>query len=267
MTGTNLDLADHVAIVAGLETEWAGAIGKSLEQHGARVRLAIPPTTRDEAEAAVADCVNRYGHLDIVIHAGWPRLGASLLDATDDELLAAWRDVVVSSFSLTQAALPRLAARRYGRIVLVTDGAGLLYGHDELAAYDMAMGAATAMMRTLAAEAPADGVATNAVLAVPGRSDVTAVAARDPAVVAAATWLASRRCDVSGRFFAVGQGRMAEIFTCAGRGFQSADPTRFSIEEVRDHWSVALSLGGSIAPVDQVAYNAFRTTVYQATVR
>src|SRR5262249_40853297 len=93
------------------------------------------------------------------------------------------------------------------------------------------------------------------------------VPAQDPSVIAAATWLASGGCDVSGRFFATGQRRMAEIFTCAGRGFQSADPTRFSIEEVRDHLPVALSLDGSIAPADQVAYNAFRTAVYRATVR
>jgi NAD(P)-dependent dehydrogenase (short-subunit alcohol dehydrogenase family) len=202
-----------------------------------------------------------------VVHAGWPRPGPALPDATDDELLTVWRQVVVAAFTLTQAALPRLVSRRYGRVVLVADGAGLLYGHDELAAHDMAMGGVTAMMRTLAAEALADGVATNAVLAVPDIAETAAGPAPDPTVIAAATWLASSRCDVSGRFFAAGQARMAEVFSCAGRGYQSADPARFSIEEVRDHWPAALSLDGSIAPANQVEYNAFRTAVYQATVR
>jgi len=108
-------------------------------------------------------------------------------------------------------------------------------------------------------------VATNAVLAVPG-DGAAAASVEDSTVVAAATWLASPGCDVTGRFFAAGGARMAEVFTWAGRGYQSPDPSSFSIEEVRDNWAAALSPADGIAPVDQVEYNGFRTSVYRATV-
>ncbi|MGI5129819.1 SDR family NAD(P)-dependent oxidoreductase [Pseudonocardia sp. CA-107938] len=265
MTSIDSDLTGHVAIVSGREPERVGRIADQLRQRGATVEV-VAAATRAEAEAAVSRCVAQHSRLDIVVNAGWPRPGPGLLATTDDELLAAWRDVVATAFHLAQAAIPQMVSRGYGRIVEIADAAGLLYAHDgELAAHDMTMGALTAMMRTIAAEAKADGVATNAVLAVP--VDGAAVApVEDSTVVAAATWLAGPRCDVSGRFFAAGGARLAEVFTWAGHGYQSPDPSTLSIEEVRDNWAAALSPADGIAPVDQVEYNGFRTSVYRATV-
>ena len=259
MTSTDADLTGHVAIVSGPGPAWARGIADQLRQRGATVEV-IASATRVEAEAAVSRCMDQHGRLDIVVNAGRPRPGPGLLATTDEELLAAWRDVVATAFHLAQAAIPRMVARGYGRIVEIADGAGLLYAHEgELATHDMTVGALTAMMRTIAAEATADGVATNAVLAVPGDG-------ADSTVVAAAIWLASPGCDVTGRFFAAGGARMAEVFTWAGRGYQSPDPSSFSIEEVRDNWAAALSPADGITPVDQVEYNGFRTSVYRATV-
>lgn len=224
MTSRDLDIGGHVAIVSGLEQQWAGGIAGQLRKRGAIVELIPRAGARADAELVVERCLDQHGRVDILMSAAWPHHGPDLLDTADAHLLAAWRDVVVTAFHLSQAVLPHMASRRYGRIVHVADGAGLIYGHDgDLATYDMTMGALNAMMRAIAADAKADGVAANSVLAVPGPTD-PAIPFTDGTVIAAAAWLAGPGCDVASRYFAAGDGRMSEVLPAWGAATRA--PTR-----------------------------------------
>jgi hypothetical protein len=48
-------------------------------------------------------------------------------------------------------------------------------------------------------------------------------------------YLASRECELTGRIFAAGCGRVADVFIGAARGWYAADRTRSSVEEVAAH--------------------------------
>jgi 3-oxoacyl-[acyl-carrier protein] reductase len=254
-------LSGQIALVSGSDV-----IAEELRHHGATVETVDSAGTAAEADAVVERCLQTHGRLDVVVNAGSPTAGPGFLATTDAELLTAWREVVATAFALARAAVPHMITRGYGRIVEVADGSGLLYAHpDELAVHDMTMGSLTSLWRTIAAEGKTAGVATNAVLAVPGEGEATA-SVKDGTVLAAAGWLASPGCDVTGRFFAAGGARMAEVFTWAGHGYQSPDPGGISIEEVRANWEQAQSPADGIAPADQVEYNGFRTAVYRSAV-
>jgi 3-oxoacyl-[acyl-carrier protein] reductase len=84
--------------------------------------LAIPAdvTQRDAPRLLVEATVERFGGLDILVaNAGGPPV-ARALDVTDDGMLAAVNANMLTSIRLVQAAIPRMRAARWGRIVCIT---------------------------------------------------------------------------------------------------------------------------------------------------
>jgi 3-oxoacyl-[acyl-carrier protein] reductase len=68
-----------------------------------------------------------------------------------------------TAFHLTQAVLPGMVERRYGRIVMVSSVTGPLVTAAGSAAYACAKGALDALMRTVALEHGRDGITVNSV--------------------------------------------------------------------------------------------------------
>jgi 3-oxoacyl-[acyl-carrier protein] reductase len=135
----------------------------------------------DEVRAAAGRVLDRYGRCDVLVHAAaaFDRAG---LDAMD---LTVWRRVqavnVESALLLSQAFVPGMAARGFGRIVFVVSDTVWSPPAADMLAYVTSKGALIALARTLAVGYGTDGIAVTCVG--PGLTDTTAARRGQPAAV------------------------------------------------------------------------------------
>ena len=187
------DLSGRVALVtgAGSDTGIGFAVARLLGELGASV--AVTSTTErihqraadlpargasghvadltDEVQVArvVEDVVERHGGLDIVVNnAGMVSIGSGaesgrLVDMT----LSTWRAGMArnldTAFLVCRAALPRVAARGWGRVVNVTSVTGPVMAMRDEPAYAAAKAAMVGLARSIAVDFGASGVTANAV--------------------------------------------------------------------------------------------------------
>lgn len=271
VTHAATELGKHV--VDGLADLGAAVVANDVrhslraERSGEVTECRADVSTAEGAKAAVDQATSTFGRLDIVVNVPAPCPPTSLEEWNVEELAAQWRDSVASAFNIVQAAWPVQSGQRYGRIVSIGHASGLFSAQERPSAYEVAMGGITALTRVIASEGRDAGIGVNCVLrtgpTVPGPAAPHDAAGLVPLVA----WLSHDACDVSGRFFAVGGSRIAEVSTCAGRGYQCPDPPSFSLENVRDNWVSAKDPAGAIAPSGQADYNAFRVGIYNEAVR
>ena len=77
----------------------------------------------DSAEAVIADAAARFGGPDVlVLNAGGPPPGR-ILDVGDEGWLNAFRLLLLGPLAMARAALPRMSAGGFGRVVFVTSAA------------------------------------------------------------------------------------------------------------------------------------------------
>jgi 3-oxoacyl-[acyl-carrier protein] reductase len=120
-----------------------------------------------------------FGPIDILVNntGGPPYGGAS------NRPLKEWRDsfdeMVVSIIALTDALLPGMRARRFGRIVTVISS-GVMQPIPILAISNSLRAAVVGWSKTLSSEVAADGVTVN--ILVPGRIDTERVRLTDAAI-------------------------------------------------------------------------------------
>jgi short-subunit dehydrogenase len=99
---------------------------KDLESDGIRV-LQLDLTDEDSIEACVKSIIEREGRIDILVNnAGYGSYGA----IEDVPISEARRQFEVNLFGLarlTQAVLPSMRAKRFGRIVNISSIAGKIY--------------------------------------------------------------------------------------------------------------------------------------------
>lgn len=120
-----------------------------------------------DAGRAVAEAVDRFGGLDVLVTcAGADVGGGALADLTPDEWDAGWRANLETCRASTQAALPALIERR-GVVVVVSSVGALSSGPDSIA-YQTAKAALLGFTRSVAVDYGAQGVRINAVC--PGRT-------------------------------------------------------------------------------------------------
>jgi 3-oxoacyl-[acyl-carrier protein] reductase len=114
------------------------------------------------AASAVEQVEQEHGPLDIlVLNAGGPP-PARVLDATDDQWRAAFDLLVLGPLALARAALPGMAARGYGRVVVVTSNA-VRQQQPDLALSVVLRSAATSVAKLLSREYADHGVTVNCV--------------------------------------------------------------------------------------------------------
>jgi 3-oxoacyl-[acyl-carrier protein] reductase len=191
MSEKPFDLAGRAALVTGCGSE-AGigfACARLLARLGARV--AITSTTERieeraaelrakgaEVSAHVADLTDREqafalaeaaGSIDILVNsAGLAQTGVEMpfphfRDLAPEVLQRQLDTTLMTAYNTTQAVLPGMMERRYGRIVMVSSVTGPLVTAPGSAAYATAKGAMDAMMRTIAIEHCRDGITCNSV--------------------------------------------------------------------------------------------------------
>jgi NAD(P)-dependent dehydrogenase (short-subunit alcohol dehydrogenase family) len=129
--------------------------------------------SRDECHAAVSECVEHFGGLDVLTNvAGVLRLG-HVPDVTEEEFRLVFDVNVGGTYWMCQAAIPHLVERR-GNIVNVASNAGLM-GAAYTTVYGASKAAVVNLTRCLAMEFVKAPIRVNAVA--PGGVDTPMTAA------------------------------------------------------------------------------------------
>lgn len=178
---------DRVVLVTGAASGIGRAVAERLAAEGARLFVldvqvealaelegalrakdAVVATRRcdvsheSEVDAAVAECIARFGHLDVLVNV------AAILraDHLHELRTADWERVLAvnltGTFFFCRAALPHLIARR-GNIVNLASTAAI-HGQPYAGAYAASKGGVLALTKTIAIDYAKQGVRANAVL-------------------------------------------------------------------------------------------------------
>ena len=185
-------LAGRVAVVTGASRGIGAAIARRLAKDGlkvalvARTRDAIDGLARElggvaieadvtakgASEAIVAEVRSKLGEIDVLV----PNAGIEAshkLESTTDEVWDALLAVNVTAvFRLCRAAIPAMAARDYGRVIVIASTASL-QGYAYTSAYCASKHAVLGLVRGIAAELARTPVTINAVC--PGFVDTSMV--------------------------------------------------------------------------------------------
>lgn len=140
--------ADRVATQIG-----AGASGFAADVSDAAACQAM-------AEMAMA----RYGRIDILAANAGIFPAAALADMTVAQFDQVLTTNVRSSFLCTQAVLPYMKVRQFGRIILTSSITGPVTGFPGWSHYGASKAAQLGFMRTAALEVARDGITINAVM-------------------------------------------------------------------------------------------------------
>jgi NAD(P)-dependent dehydrogenase (short-subunit alcohol dehydrogenase family) len=197
--------------------------------------------TQAGCRALVEKTLHEYGRVDVLVHNAGRNFGAF------DDIMNVH---VGAAHWLTDSAWPLMTERGYGRIVLTTSAAGLYGdgtgpGPNPKQPYATAKAAVLGLTKALALRGAPAGIKVNAISPTadtrlvplnrsitntsghppPAAATIDWVAANAPArlVAAGALWLMHETCPVSGRIFAVGAGRVGEVFIGVTRGYIAED--------------------------------------------
>ncbi|MFK7942734.1 MAG: SDR family NAD(P)-dependent oxidoreductase [Paracoccaceae bacterium] len=115
---------------------------------------------------ALIELVARTGPVDMAIHAAGGIVGQTpkvLEDVTDDSWRAIQAVNLDGAFYLARAVAPGMQAKRSGRIIVISSGAGLRVSRTGIHSYGTAKTAQIGLVRQLSAELGPHGITVNAV--------------------------------------------------------------------------------------------------------
>lgn len=159
-----------------------------VERYPETVRaLRLDVTKPDEVRAAVADAVNEFGRIDVLVNnAGYGLIGA-IEEATDEQFRHQFETNVFGAVDVMRAVLPQMRVQKSGHILNISSVAGFI-AFPSSAFYTSSKFALEAFSEALAAEAAHLGI------------KVTIV---EPGAF---------RTDFNGRSLAIGENRMQDIY-------------------------------------------------------
>jgi NAD(P)-dependent dehydrogenase (short-subunit alcohol dehydrogenase family) len=224
----------------------------------------------DGTKALIDQALASYGRVDVLVHNAGRNIGDmdSMLDLH-----------VRAGFWLTDAVWPGMVERNFGRIVLTTSASGLYGdgtgpGPNPKQPYATAKAAVIGLTRSLAMRGRPVDIRVNAISPTADtrlvglnrgientRADAPSssstpdwVSANAPAslVAAGALWLMHKECPVTGGLYAIGAGRVAEIFLGVTHGY-IADG-ELAPEDVLAHLAEVHDRSGYHVPLDMGDY-------------
>jgi NAD(P)-dependent dehydrogenase (short-subunit alcohol dehydrogenase family) len=147
----------HVAIVDLSHATAERVSSEILSSSGRAIPLGADVTVGAEVAHAVAETVDTFGRLDIVVNNAGIARRASILETSEEE----WDRVIAvnlrSVYLVSRCALPYLLARRQGVILNLGSGWGLM-GGPNAAAYCASKGAVVNLTRAMAIDHGPAGV-------------------------------------------------------------------------------------------------------------
>jgi 2-hydroxycyclohexanecarboxyl-CoA dehydrogenase len=172
---TALDLAREGAavVVADIEVSGAEKVAAEIRKNGRAMAQQVDVTVAAQARSMAAATLKEFGRIDILVsNAGWDRAGPFM--ETDEDF---WDKVIAINYrghlATTQAVLPSMIERGWGRIVTVASDAGRVGSTGEVV-YSGAKGAVIAFTKGLAREVARQGINVNCVA--PGLTDTPLLA-------------------------------------------------------------------------------------------
>ena len=155
-----------VALNCVRSIELAEAAAEALREEGGEV-VVIPADVGDRAEARrlVDKATEHFGVLDIVVANAGVIIDKPFLDHTEEDWHAATHNMLDAYFHLSQACLPQMIERGYGRLLATTSIISEKYdfGPNKMTACTAAKAGVANMMRAIATEVADKGVTVNAV--------------------------------------------------------------------------------------------------------
>lgn len=151
----------RVAVV-DLDPEKSSALASSLSG-GPHMGLALNVGDADAVKRGVADVSARLGDVDVLVNVAGILSNNKLLDTSAEE----WRRIhqvnLDGPFYLSQAVLPAMRRKQWGRIVNIISYAWKSGGMTSGTAYSSSKGGLVGLTFTVAREAAADGVTCNGI--------------------------------------------------------------------------------------------------------
>ncbi|HEX4401633.1 MAG TPA: SDR family oxidoreductase [Galbitalea sp.] len=163
-TGRALALAGNRVVLVGRQL---GSLQEAAEkisvETGAEVNVAVHDLARaDDTAVFLDDVTTQFGDPEIlVLNAGGPPAGR-ILELTDTDWRTAFDLLLLGPIRLASLALPGMAARGFGRVIVVTSTA-VRQPEPVLAASVVLRSAMTAAAKLLSLDYAADGVTVNCV--------------------------------------------------------------------------------------------------------
>jgi 3-oxoacyl-[acyl-carrier protein] reductase len=165
----DLGLTDKACIVTGAGRGIGAAAARMLEAEGARVLgvarssgFQADVTDPSAAERIVAECVDRFGRVDVLVNNAGTSSAIPLEELAEEDWQEQWELNVMAPMRLMSAAAPRMAEAGGGRIVNVASSSGKRPSPRN-AAYSVTKAAELSLSRVFADRWAGEGVLVNAV--------------------------------------------------------------------------------------------------------
>jgi len=269
-----LQLAARGAAVVcnDLVAERAESTAALITQRGGR---AVPESssvaTWEGGEAITRRALDAFDGFDVLINNAGQLRNAAFEDLTPDDVDAVLATHLAGAFHVTQPAYRHMKAAGYGRLVFTSSSAS--FGAPWQANYAAAKAGILGLCNTVALEGAAHGIRANAVMPMAltgiGASDdppyppelmaetmrvLGPLAARMTVEHVAPTvlHLASRDCEVTGRAYSVGCGRVAEVFLGVTPGWVASGAEPAAPEEVAVHLDAIADAAGFSRPEEML---------------
>ena len=158
------------ANVVILDLNQAGAqeVANSISNHALAIEGDV--TKKSDIERAVAQTVEQFGRLDIVVNnAGWTHVNQPMLEVDEDEFDKVFNINVKSIYLMTHAVVPLMRQQGGGVMINIGSTAGIR-PRPGLTWYNGSKGAVNLMSRSMAVELAPDRIRVNAVAPVMGES-------------------------------------------------------------------------------------------------
>lgn len=153
-------------IVRAFSDEGAEVIAADVDLAGLSDLADLPGVTIQEMDVTDPGSVARVGPFDIAVHTAGGIVGRTpkpLEDVTDDDWRAIQAVNVDGAFNVARAVTPSMKATGFGRIIVISSGAGLRVSRTGIHSYGTAKTAQIGLVRQLSAELGQYGITVNAV--------------------------------------------------------------------------------------------------------
>ena len=214
-------------------------------------------STTEGAEAIVAQAMDAFGRVDVLINNAGIMRNTLFEDITDEDWDAVIATHLTGSFKVTRAAWPHMKAQGYGRVVFTCSSTGT-WGTPMVGTYAPAKAGIIGLMNICAHEGREHGILCNALM--PNAASRMAMqAAADweqldamqsmslpPEIGNAmnvefnmplAVYLASEACTATQGLYSQCLGRNARVFIGVVPGWQAQRQSAPGVDEIAAHWA------------------------------
>jgi NAD(P)-dependent dehydrogenase (short-subunit alcohol dehydrogenase family) len=151
--------AGHAVVATGRNTD---AVAKALGAGDRLLIVELDVTRTDDAQAAVAAAVDRFGRIDVLVNNAANFYGGYFEELTPAQIERQLATALIGPMNVTRAVLPVMRRQRRGHIMSISSGAGLS-GFEFNSAYAAAKFGLEGWMESLHDELAPFGIATTVV--------------------------------------------------------------------------------------------------------